>query len=226
MAAAVSVSLSLTHPFDRLHRPVRVPADETWIAPPAVDPPSAMTLLFAPFWRVKLAVSGAHLSRCARSIAIGNIEFPMPVHSYGGHAGVLMVSARRAIPYVPRLPAFLGGDRDDALEVQRTALLPLTNETAHASVAEGEIIDADVDRDDGEDLARTALVALLDRGNEVQPRIESSTFVLYPLWYAPITHEGHGEHFVLMSARDGKVISARYPRPRTISERVKRFFGT
>jgi hypothetical protein len=218
MAAAVSVSL--THAFAPLLRPVRIPADEIWIAPPTIDRASAI-LLFVPFWRVKLAVSGAHLSRSARSIAIGNIEFPMPVRSYGGHAGILMVSARTSLPYAPQLPPLFGGRESDALEVQRSALLPLTNETTRDILAEGEILDADVDRARGEALARTTLISLLDRGEAVEPRIESSTFVLYPLWYTPIGHEGD---FVMVSARSDNIVAARYPRRRTISERVKRLF--
>ena len=246
MAAAVSIAQT----FDPLLRPVRVPADETWIAPATWDRPSAESrlrevilphlahrddrdtlrlspsLVYVPFWRVKLAVPGVHLAASANKVAIGNIEFPMPVRSFGGRAGVLMISARTVVPYTPRLPAFFGGADDGALEVQRSELMPLTNEIALSNLARGEIVDADVDRERGEKAAVGALITMLQRPGAsppaFQPRVESTTFVLHALYYAPFGPDGH---YVLLSARDGKVVSARYPRPPTISERVKRFFN-
>lgn len=241
MAAAVSLG-SIAQTFDPLLRAVRVAADETWIAPAILDraaadarlrdlvlphlerpAPLCPALLYAPFWRVKLAVTGLglNLAPAARTIAIANIEFPMPMRSFGGRAGVLMISARSDVPYTPRLPAFFGGTSGDALEVQRSDLVPLTNDIALASLREGEIIDADVDRERGERTAVDSLVAMLE-SQSFESRVESSTFVLYPLWHVAFGDERR--HHVMLSARDGKVVSARYPRPPTISERVKRFF--
>lgn len=248
MAAAVSIAQT----FDPLFHPVRVPADQTWIAPAALDLASAESrlreailphlthrddrdalrlspsLVYAPFWRVKLAVAGAELAPPVQRVAIGNIEFPMPLLSFGGRAGVLMISARTAVPYTPRLPAFFGGTESDALEVQRSELVPLTSDNALAKLARGEIIDADVDRERGQAIAVATLVTMLQSRQRAghlpstfDPRVESTAFVLYPLHYASFGPDGH---HVLLSARDGKVVSARYPRPPTISERVKRFF--
>lgn len=249
MAAAVS----LARTFEPLVRPVRVAADETWIAPCALDRAAAETrirelvapylahredkgelvaritptLLHVPFWRVKLAVPAAYLSRSSRTIAIGNIEFPMPAPAFGGRAGVLMISARTVVPYVPRLPFFFGGAEGDALEVHRSDLLPMTNDVARSLVSEGEIVDADVDRATGEDLAVDTLLSLLQRPGMVRfvfsPTVESALFVRYPLYHARFGPDD--AHFVLLSGRDGKVVSAHYPRPPTISERVKRFFS-
>lgn len=242
-----------THsPYEFLVRPVRVPADETWIAPAELDRREAKArlrdlvlphlthrddrdalvarleprLLHAPFWRVKLAVPAAHLpAAAARSIAVANIEFPMPIPSYGGRAGVLMISARSLVPYEPRLPTFLGGT--DALEVHRADLIPATNDRALSMLFEGERIDADVDRASGERAAAASIVDLLQRPGAIRyvftPRIESTLFVLYPLFHASFGDDD--EHFVLLSARDGNVVSSRFPRPPTISERVKRFLG-
>lgn len=243
MAAAASIAQT----FGSLHRPVRIPKDETWLTAATWSRASAETrmrdivlphlthrddegqlhfsprLLYVPFWRVKLAVAGIHLSPSARTIAIANIEFPMPVPSFGGRAGVLMICARTVVPYTPRLPSFFGGT--DALEVQRSELVPFTNETALPILEQGEIIDADVDRERGQKTAAGTLITMLQRPDAVhslfQPRIESTTFVLYPLWYSSFGNDGH---FVMLSARGGNVVSARYPRPPTLSERVKRFF--
>ena len=138
-----------------------------------------------------------------------------------------MLCARRAIPYVPRLPFFFGGAEGDALEVHRSDLLPGTNELVLSRSSEGEIVDADVDRATGESLAADALLSLLRRPGTVryvfEPAVESTLFVRYPLFHARFGPDD--EHFVLLSARDGKVVSAHYPRPPTISERVKRFFS-
>ena len=247
-------ALSIARPFEFLVRPVRVPAHETWIAPAELDHAGANSrirdligphlthrdegdaravlarleprLLYVPFWRVKLAVPAAHLpATAARSIAVANIEFPMPAPSLGGRAGVLMISARSILPYEPRLPTFFGGE--GALEIHRADLLPATNDRALSLLFEGDRVDADVDRASGERIAATTLVDLFQRpGAPVRylfnPRIESTLFVLYPLFYASF---GDDEHFVLISARDGSIISARFPRPPTISERVKRFFN-
>ena len=252
MASAVSLARS----YKPLLRPVCVPANETWIAPTTLDRAQAETrirdlvlphlthrddgddllarispsLLYVPFWRVKLAVPAIHLATAATTatttIAIGALEFPMPAPSYGGRAGVLMISARTAVPYEPRLPTFFGGT--DALEVDRADLLPATNDRALSLLFEGDCIEADVDRASGERAAASALVDLLQpqRPNAVRylfnPRIESTHFVLYPLFHASFRDD---EHFVLISARDASIVSARFPRPPTISERVKRFFN-
>lgn len=249
---------STAQTLESLARPVRVPADETWIAPALLDQASAEakirdlalahlthrddrhelasrlspSLLYVPFWRVKLAVPSIHLAPSARpNIAIGNIEFPMPARCFGGRAGVLMISARRVIPYTPRLPTFFGGT--DALEVQRSELLPMTNESVLDALSGEGIVAADVDRDLGERTAKDTLVAMLDRGGAgagagavrsvFLPRVESTIFVRYPLYYARFGPDD--EHFVLLSARNGNVVSAFLPRPPTISERVKRFFS-
>lgn len=252
MASAISLSF----PSLRSHRIVRIPADETWIAPAILDRPSAEvcardlllphlahrddrddlvarlappTLLYVPFWRVKLAVPAIHLASSARNIAIGNIEFPMPIPSYGGRAGVLMVCARKAFPYTPSLPSLLGGNASDALEVQRSTLLPMRNDVAHSALAEGEILDADVDRELGERTASETLAALLRPPTQSRvrsvfnPRVESTVFVRYPLYLTVLGNDD--EHFLFISARDGSVVSARFPRAPTISERVKRLFG-
>jgi hypothetical protein len=245
VAAAVSLV--------RRDRLVHVAADETWIAPAILDSAAAeartrelvlphlthrddreelvsslsASLLYVPFWRVKLAIPTRHLPPSIRNIAIGNIDFPMPVACYGGRAGVLMICACDHVPYTPRLPSVLGGS--DALEVQRSSLLPLTNDSADALLAEAEILEPDVDRDLGEETAKNTLVSLLPPPapstvrSVFRPRVESTLFVRYPLY---LTRFGpDDEHFVLLSARDGSVVSARYPRRPTISERVKRFFG-
>lgn len=247
MASAVSRALS----YQSLARPVSVPANETWIAPATLAHADAETrlrdllaphlthrddrddllaqlaprLLFVPFWRVKLAVAAAHLPATAkRSIAVANVEFPMPAPALGGRAGVLMVPARSAIPYEPRLPTFFGGT--DALEVDRAALLPATNERARSFLFEGDLVDADVDRRSGERAAASAIVDLLQPPAApvrylFNPRIESTLFVLYPLFHVSFGDD----HFALISARDGSLVSARFPRSPTISERVKRFFN-
>jgi hypothetical protein len=247
MAAAVSIVRA------RPHRTVSVGADETWIAAPIVDRALAETLtrdlvlaqlthrddrdelvsalsptlVYVPFWRVKLAIPTRHLAPAIRNIAIGNIEFPMPTSCFGGRAGVLMICARHRVPYTPRLPSVLGGS--DALEVQRSTLLPMTNDSARSFLAEGEILEADVDRELGERIAKNTLVTLLPPPaaspvrSVFRPHVESTLFVRYPLY---VTHFGpDDEHFVYLSARDGSVVSARYPRRPSISERVKRFFN-
>jgi hypothetical protein len=249
MASAVSIA----HSFDPLRRPVRPPADETWLAPPTLDHAVAgvrirelvlahfahrddrdelasrlsPSLVYVPFWRVKLAVPAVHLAPSARNIAIANIEFPMPIPSYGGRAGVLMICARSAVPYTPRLPRLLGGT--DALEVQKSELLPMTDERALSMLSGEEIVEADVDRARGEQTAKDTLVTLLASPGAARsvflPRVESTVFVRYPLYYAPFGASDDDEHFVLLSARDGHVVSACYPRPPTISERVKRFLS-
>jgi hypothetical protein len=140
-----------------------------------------------------------------------------------------MICARRAVPYTPRLPTFFGGT--DALEVQRRDLLPMTNDVAVDFVSGEDIVAADVDRELGERTAKDALVTMLARDAAVRsvflPRVESTLFVRYPLYYARFGPERDedDEHFVLFSARDGKVVTSRLPRVPTISERVKRFFS-
>jgi hypothetical protein len=228
--SGLAAAVALSETFESLSAPVPIPLSETWIALATLNSADtvermrgailphlshrddrdalelAPRLSYVPFWRVKLAVAGNHLHTPPNVISIANIDFPLPPPCFVPRAGIMMISARSVVPYTPRLPAFLGGG-PDALEVQRSELLPMTHERAFELASREDIVAADVDRAEGEGRAVAMLTSML--GVRAAPRVEAITFVLYPLWYSRF---GAEDCFVLVSGRD-------------VSERVKRFFN-
>lgn len=195
-----------------------------------VDAPA---LLYVPFWRVAVSVDGWHigLSRGAS----GGRSVPLPTGGARHKDGVVMIAARTLFPYEPKLPSFfgkLGGVAPP--EVGANELVPVAD--AAAALAEGEVVDADVDEDRAEKLASGMLLRAVNPTNAIYasytPEVRSSVFCLYPVYYARYRYEGEARRhegeafFVAVSGRTGDVVAAKHPSAvRAVAAKVRRLLS-
>ena len=130
-----------------------------------------------------------------------------------------MICARTIVPFETRLPSLLRVAGPQALEVDVSELVPAAR--AREALAAGEVVDADVERERAEKGATGALMIAIRPTNAVyqkyEPRIASTTFVLYPMYYARYTYEGEArrhageQFFVMISGKTGEVVNAKHP---------------
>lgn len=205
-------SVSIAQTFGPIPNPVPMSADDTWVGAPSIAREAASTLMHGLVHPHLAHRPDADRLRLEPRLAFVPFWRVMLVMA-DGHSVVLMVCARSDVPYVPALPTSLGGTH--ALELLPTELLPMRN--AMAIVHEGELVDPDVPRERAEEIA----VGALGWMTRTHARVDTALFVLLPMW-----HVRHGDDCeLLVDARGGRIVSARFPRPPTLSDRVRRFFS-
>ncbi len=179
--------------------------------------------LWVPFWRFAVGLEGLHLD----------------VSSGGGRRykdAVVMVCARTAFPYEPKLPSLFGRVSGiHPIEVREDELVAEpSSEMLHANDA--EVLDTDVTRERAESIATELLLREVSPTHVIHatyaPRIEAGTFCLYPLYYARYTYSGEArrhpdeQFFVAVSGRTGEVAAASYPSAaRSVAAKVRRLLS-
>jgi hypothetical protein len=189
-------------------------------------------LLSVPFWRVEVSVDGFHFGLSGASVSVGGARLPIPTGGSRHRDAAIVVCGRTAFPYEARVPAWLQG-------VVGTPPLELA---AHdlvghdRGVPEGEVVDADLSRDDAERAAVKLLVRSVAPQNalyvKMEPQVVSTTLVRLHVYWADYVYEGEarrhaGERFfVAVSGRDGKVVAAHHPSGlRAAAARFRRLLG-
>lgn len=177
-------------------------------------------LLYVPFWRVAVSVDGFHVGLSTSEGSSGR-SFPIPTGGARHRDGVVMVCARTLVPYEPRLSAHLNFGTPALLEIGTNELVHVGAEAAREALAKGEVVDADVDKARAEAIASGMLVRSVSPSSAIyakyEPKILSSTFCLYPLYYARYSYSGESrrhageELFVAVSGRTGEVIASKNP---------------
>jgi hypothetical protein len=191
------------------------------------------TLLYVPFWRVDVSVEGFHIGIGSMSTSSGR-SIPIPTGGARHKEAALMVCARTIVPYELRLPSIfrLGGPPPP--EVDTVDLVP--TDRARDALAAGEVVDADVGRDQAEKTAAGMLVRAIRARNAVyqqhEQQIRSTTFVWYPVYYARYRYEGEArrhageQFFVMVSGRTGAVVQAKHPSAvRAVAAKVRKLLS-
>lgn len=220
----------MAEPFPPLERPVVVPAGSTSMVLARLDQAAGRAAaehavtsgvlrpfdiataevveprpLWIPFWRVTLEVPVLGGS------AVGAAERPR-IH--------VMIPARRAFPYAPRIPSAATRLSGTILDPAPDALVP-----ADADVLLGNgatVVDADVDREDASITARELFLKSVAPGLALParfaPEIAAAELVLYPVYHATYTYRGEarrdatdGDFFVAVSGETGDLVAATYP---------------
>jgi hypothetical protein len=177
-------------------------------------------LLYVPFWRVAVTVDGFHIGLSSVQGGRSGRTIPIPTGGARHKDGVVMVCARTLVPYEAKLPSFFGKIAGaPPLELGTNELVPVAS--ARDALAAGEVVDADVDQARGEAIASGMLVRAVSPTSALyakyEPKIQASTFCLYPLYYARYRYEGEArrhageDFFVAVSARTGEVVAEKHP---------------
>lgn len=133
---------------------------------------------------------------------------------------VVSICARTVVPYEPKLPSFFGPiSGTPPLAIETNDLTALAN--AEHELAAGEVVDADVDEARAEALASAMLIRAVSPRSAIyakyEPRISSTTFCLFPIYWARYRYDGEArrhpgeEFFVAISARTGDVVMEKHP---------------
>ncbi|HVJ94609.1 MAG TPA: hypothetical protein VM580_32710 [Labilithrix sp.] len=192
--------------------------------------------LWVPFWRVRVSVDALHVN--VSNVDVGSTHRAVPIPTGAGRYRdtAIMICARTAIAYEPKLPFSVG---------RMTVLPPLeigadelvrdpSPEMLHANDA--EVVDADVDRERAESIAMGMVIHALGPTHAVFPtyetRIRDSDYCFYPLYYANYTYSGEarrypGERlFVAVSGTTGAVVAASYPSAsRSVAAKLRRILS-
>ena len=250
-----------SEPYPKLSKPVFVPAIDTHVVVATLDQEQGKREieqavrgsvlrpfdiarasieeprpLWVPFWRVALTVDGFHFGLSQLKVGVEDRTVPVPTGGARSKEAVVMVCARTLFPYEPKLPSFLtraGGT--PPLEVAKEEIGALAD-TISLNDHGAEVIESDVDRGSAEAIASGMRVRDVRPTNALyaryEPKIESATFVLYPVYFARYDYEGEarrhaGERlFVAVSGKNGKVISATYPSAvRAVAAKVRRLLS-
>jgi hypothetical protein len=212
--------------FPKLPQPV-TPA-EVFVAPATVDAA-----------RGRAAVRHAVKDGLLKPSDIDDVELPDPALLYvpfwrvGGsfqRDGHVMVCARSDVPYELK-PSFMSIDWKGTrpLEIGTSDLVPLRASAAREALEAGELVDADIDQAKAEGMVRTMLLSAV--GAE-PPKELSSTFCLYPMYFARYCYSGESRRhagedlFVAVSARTGEVAFAKHPSAvRAMATKLRKFLS-
>jgi hypothetical protein len=197
------------------------------ISAASIDEPA---LLHVPFWRIEVSVDGFHIG--LSTLTANGRTLPLPTGGARHRDAVLTICARTVFPYEPKLPSFFGKlSGIPPLEIPKGELAPLRE-----LPKDGEVLDADLDRDKAERVAVGMLLRAVRPSHAIyakyEPEIRGAAFCLYPLYFARYRYEGEArrasgeDFFVAVSARTGGVISARHPSAaRAVAAKVRRFLS-
>lgn len=177
-------------------------------------------LVYVPFWRVAVTVDGFHIGISTVQSGSSGRAIPIPTGGARHRDGIVMICARSIVPYEAKLPSFFGKIAGAApLEVGTNELVAEGN--AQDALAAGEVVEADIDKARAESIASGMLLRAVSPTHAIyskyEPKINASTFCLYPLYYARYRYEGEArrhageEFFVAVSGRTGEVVAAKHP---------------
>jgi hypothetical protein len=183
-----------------------------------------------PFWRIDVSVDGSHVGFTNVTVGREGAGFRVPIPYAGKNSkeGIVMVSARRAFPHKPTLPAIFGGE-STAFDVKLHEMSATAQDSRTA-------IDADVSEAQATEEASRLLLnaaepqrALL---SNYKPTIRSATFVYYPIYFTPYRYvgeaapEANDSYFVAISGHDGKVLASHHPSKfRSAAAKVRRLLS-
>jgi hypothetical protein len=206
------------------------PAD---IADTKIDGPH---LVYAPFWRMNVAADGWQLG--VIGVRRGNgPEIPIPFGGDRHEDAVIVVSARTLVPYEPRLPSWLDNVvRTPPLAIGPNEVVPFAAAIAQEAVAKGELVEADVTKEQAEKLACGMLIRSMDSRHMIlarfTPQLRAAAMIHYPLYYARYRYNGEARRhmeedlFVAVSGRTGEVVSAKFPSaPRAVAAKIRRLLS-
>jgi hypothetical protein len=180
----------------------------------------SVRLLFVPFWRVDISVDGFHVD--LGRVTVGNGRIPLPTGGTRHKEAVVMVAARKTFSYEAKLPSWMSGKLDGIapLEVGLAEILARSQMPA-AELTSGEVVDADMTKDEATHLAGRMVVRATSPQSALiskyEPTVKSAIFCSYPVYYARYEYAGLArrsageEFFVCVSARTGKTVSAHHP---------------
>lgn len=203
------------------------------IARAEIEEPAA---LWVPFWRVAVAVDGFHVTIDHVPVGKDGKRFPIPSGGARYKDATVMVCARTLFPYEPKLPSLFG--RVSGIPPLEVGIEEMTSPADAEMLAENGaiVLDADVDRAHAESAAQGILLRAVSPTHAIyakyEPKIESATFCLYPLYFAPYAYEGEARRhageslFIAVSGRTGEVVAAKYPSAaRSVAAKVRRFLS-
>ena len=196
-----------------------------------------LRLAQVPFWRVEASVDGFHLGLTSGTRGDGR-GFILPTGGARHRDGELMVCARTLFPFAPAPQVYMFGKPliqvgMAPIEMPLAELVPLSA----AARVEGDVIDADMPREEGERLAAQALMRAVAPSSALfatyQPNVKSVAFCRYPLWIQRYEYRGDvrttpGEvFFVVLSGRTGKIVHAHHPsRLLSVANRVRKLLSS
>lgn len=192
-------------------------------------------LVYAPFWRMNVAADGWQLH--VIGVRRGGLELPIPIPSEKHKDAVILVSARTLVPYEPKLPSWLDKvGRTPPLEIEANEVIPFASAQAQEAIAKGELVDADVSKDQAEKLACGMLVRSMGARHAMMakftPQLRAAALIHYPLYYARYRYNGEARRhmeedlFVAVSGRTGEVVSAKFPSaPRAVAAKIRRLLS-
>jgi hypothetical protein len=178
------------------------------------------TLLYVPFWRVAVSVDGFHIGLTSFESNRTGKTMTLPTGGARHKDAVVSICARTVVPYEAKLPSIFGPMAGaPPLEIGMNELVSVANAARELDAA--EVVEADVDRSRAEYLASSMVLRAVRPNNALyakyEPRILSTTFCFYPLYWARYRYDGEArrhpgeECFVAVSARTGNVIMSKHP---------------
>ena len=181
---------------------------------------SPLQLFHLPFWRVEASADGFHLGLSRSGSGLGGLT---PTGGARSREAVILIPARRHLPFDPTAK----------LAIDRAELIP---RSALKAKRDGDVMAADVPRGDAEREACERLRRSLQSDsalfNNYQAKVRSAILCQYPLWVQRYRYRGEAsegvatdECHVAISARTGKVVSARHPSAfRSVAAKIKKWF--
>lgn len=179
-----------------------------------------LTLYHVPIWRIEATVDGFHLGLSRSGSGLGGLT---PTGGAAARDAVLLVVARRHLPFDPT----------PKLSIDLAELLPRAQLRAPRA---GDVLAADLPRADAEreacDRLRRSVQAQSALYSKYETRVRSSLLCQYPLWVQRYRYRGEAseglatdECHVAISARTGRVVSARHPSAlRAVAAKIKKWF--
>jgi hypothetical protein len=170
---------------------------------------------YAPFWRVIVAVDNFQVGDGTVS-GQRRRRSPLPHRGARQAVATILVSARSAVPFAPKIPSTLGRfGPSPAPEILLTDLIYLG-----LKAAPGDLVEADVPREHAERTAARLLLRKVHPGarcTSCEPRIVHTILLYYPLFLATYRyadsarHHAEEEFFVLLDGRTGKIVASKHP---------------
>jgi hypothetical protein len=181
---------------------------------------SPLALYHVPFWRVEASADGFHVGVARTGSGLGGLT---PTGGARARDAVILLPARRHLPFDPT----------EKLAIDRAELIP---RAALKAPREGDVLAADVPRADAEREACERLRRSIQAGDALfskyEAKVRATLFCQYPLWVQRYRYRGEAsdglatdECHVAISARSGKVVSARHPSAlRSAFAKIKKWF--
>jgi hypothetical protein len=193
--------------------------------------------LWVPFWRIAVAVDGFHVSLSNMSLGKDGPTVPVPTGGARYKDAVVMICARGAFPYEPKLPSVFAFGGMSGIRPLEVGIEELTQADAEMLAANGaEVVDADVDREHAEGAATGLLLRSVSPTHAIyskyEPKIGGALFCLYPIYFARYSYEGEARRhpgesmFVAVSGKTGQVVAAKHPSAaRSVAAKVRRLLS-